>query len=132
MDALHTVVTLLAERPTGEKDPYHFRLGAEYYDTAPPTVALVQPDGITHATGKSSWFPVLEALPGWFGLHENYPWPSGPARQLICFTLAAEFYMTDHSPKESEEWKQGQHTVAATLYRLAEILSPKYYRRPAG
>ncbi len=132
VDSLHTLVTLPAERPTGEKDTYHFRLGAEYYDAAPPTVALVQPDGSTHTVGGSRWFPVLESLPGWFGLHEHYTWPNGTRRQLICFTLSAEFYMTDHSPKESEVWKQGQHTVAATLNRLAEILSPKYYRRPAG
>jgi hypothetical protein len=132
VDALHTLVTLPAKRPTGEIDPYYFRLGAEYYDVAPPTVALVQPDGVTHAPQISKWFPVLGSKPDWFGLHAQYPWPSGPPRQLVCFTLSAEYYMTDHSPKESEEWKQGQHTVAATLYRLAEILSPKYYRNPAA
>jgi hypothetical protein len=132
VDALHTLVTLPAKRPGGEIDPYYFRLGAEYYDAAPPTVALVQPDGVTHAPEASKWFPVLGSKPDWFGLHAKYPWPSGPPRQLVCFTLSAEYYMTDHSPKESEEWKQGQHTVAATLYRLAEILSPKYYRSPAA
>src|SRR5579862_3905204 len=59
VDALHTLVTLPAKRPGGEIDPYYFRLGAEYYDAAPPTVALVQPDGITHAPQASRWFPVL-------------------------------------------------------------------------
>jgi hypothetical protein len=132
VDKLHTIITLPAKRPTGEVDPYYFRLGAEYYDAAPPTVALVQPDGVTHAPEKSQWFPVLHAKPPWFGLHAAYPWPSGEKRQLVCFTLSAEFYMTDHSPKESEQWTQGRHTLAATLYRLAEILSPKYYRRPAA
>jgi hypothetical protein len=132
VDALHTVVTLPAKRPSGEIDHYYFRLGAKYYDAAPPTVALVEADGVTHAPENSKWFPVLESKPDWFGLHAKYTWPSGPARQLVCFTLSAEYYMTNHSPKESEEWRQGQHTVAATLYRLAEILSPQYYRKPAA
>ena len=132
LDPLHWLVTLPALRPTGETDPYHFRLGAEYYDLAPPTVALVQPDGVSHAVGKTRWFPVLEALPSWFGLHEKAGFPDGVQRQLVCFSMTAEYYMTNHNPKESEEWKQGQHNVAATLNRLAEILSPKYYRRPAG
>jgi hypothetical protein len=132
VDLLHTVVTLPAKRPRGETDAYYFRLGAEYYDAAPPTVALVQPDGVTHPPQQSKWFPVLESLPGWFGLHAQYPWPGGSLRQLVCFTLSAEYYMTDHSPKESEEWKQGRHTVAATLNRLAEVLSPQYYRRPGA
>jgi hypothetical protein len=132
VDAIHTVVILPAKRPSGEVDSYHFRLGAEYYDAAPPTVALVEPDGVTHPPDKSRWFPVIESKPDWFGLHAQYSWPDGQKRQLVCFTLSAEFYMTNHSPTESQEWKQGQHTVAATLYRLAEILSPKYYRRPAA
>lgn len=132
VDELHSVVTLPAVRKTGDIDHYHFRLGAEYYDLSPPTVALVQPDGFTHADGKSRWFPVLESLPPWFGLHEKFKWPNGEEKQLVCFTLAAEYYMTDHSPKESEIWKKGEHTVAATLYRLAEILSPTHYRRSAG
>ncbi len=132
VDPLHTLVTLPATRPGGEVDTYHFRLGADYYDAAPPTVELVQPDGVTHPPQHTRWFPVLEALPGWFGLHAQYPWPNGQPRQLVCFTFSAEYYMTDHSPKESEEWKQGRHTAAATLYRLAEVLSPKYYRRPGA
>jgi len=53
-------------------------------------------------------------------------------RQLVCFTLGAEYYMTDHSPKETERWQQGRHTVAGTLFRLAEVLSPPYYKFPSG
>ncbi len=132
LDPLHTLVALPATRSSGEIDAYYFRLGAEYYDAAPPTVALVEPDGLTHPPEKSKWFPALDPKPSWFGLHAEYPWPSGPRRQLVCFTLSAEFYMTDHSPKDSEVWTQGRHTVAATLYRLAEALSPKYYRGPGG
>src|SRR5207248_8106281 len=127
VDPLHTVVTLPATRPSGERDLYHFRLGADYYDAAPPTVSLVEPDGVTHPPKGSRWFPVLQP-PGWFGLHADYPWPDGGKRQLVCFTLSAQYYMTDHSPTESQEWRQGRHTVAATLFRLAEVLSPAHHR----
>jgi hypothetical protein len=132
VDPLHVAVRLPAKRPTGECDLYYFRLGAEYYDAGPPTVALVHPDGKTHASKPTQWFPVLEALPHWFGLHSAYDYPGGQTRQLICFSFAAEYYMTAHSPKETESWQQGRHTVAATLSRLAEILSPQYYRRPSA
>jgi len=131
VDSLHTVVTLPATRSGGESDTYHFRLGAEYYDAAPPTVSLVEPDGVTHPLQASRWFPRLQN-PSWFGLHAAYSWPDGGQRQLVCFTLAAEYYMTDHSPTESQEWRQGRHTVAATLYRLGEVLSSAYYRGPGA
>ena len=132
LDPMRVVVKLPAKRPTGEVDHYHFLLGADYYDAAPPTVALVKPDDWTHAPGNSKWFPVLEKLPGWFGLHAECPWPDGTKRQLVCFSFTAEYYMTDHSPKDSERWQQGRHTVSATISRLAEILSPTYYRKPAA
>jgi len=132
LDALHTLITLPAKRRSGEVDTYHFLLGAEHYDAAPPTVALVEPDGHTHPSAASKWFPVIDPRPPWFGLHAEYHWPDGHQRQLVCFSFAAGYYMTDHSPKESEEWKQGRHTVAATLYRLAEVLSPNHYRGPGA
>jgi hypothetical protein len=112
VDPLHTVVALPATRPDGMRDTYYFRLGAEYYDAAPPTVSLVEPDGVTHPPQASRWFPRLQ----------NPPW----------FGLAAEYYMTDHSPTESQEWRQGRHTVAATLFRLGEILSPAHYQGPGA
>ena len=110
-------------------DRYYFRLGADYYDAAPPTVELVQPPDWTHPPAKSKWFPVIEPKPPWFGLHESYRFPDGTNRQLVCFSFAAEYYMTDHSPKDTEQWRQGRHTVAASLFRLAEVLSQPYYKR---
>jgi hypothetical protein len=132
IDALHTLVTLPGTRPSGEIDPYHFLLGAEYYDAAPPTARLVTPETLAYAEQGSRWWPVLERLPGWFNLHAAYPWPDGRPRQLLCFSMNAEFYMTDHSPQIHELWVQNRHTVAMTLFRLAEILSPAHYRRPAA
>jgi hypothetical protein len=132
LDDLHVVVMLPARRITGEIEPYYFRLGAEYYDAAPPTVAVVQPKDWTIASEPSRWFPRIQPKPPWFGLHSAYDWPDRIKRQLVCFTFAAEYYMTDHSPKETERWQQGRHTVAATLFRLAEVLSPPYYRCPSS
>lgn len=132
LDSLHTVVKLPAKRPGGEVDHYYFRLGAVYYDAAPPTVELVRPGDWAHAPHPSRWFPVIEPKPRWFGLHAAYGFPGGQSRQLVCFTFAAEYYMTSHSPNDSERWRQGRHTVAATLYRLAEVLAPPYYQRPSA
>lgn len=132
LDPLHVVVKLPAKRPEGEVDHYYFMLGARYYDAAPPTVALVQPDEWSLAPEPSRWFPLFNSRPRWFGLHSAYSWPDGSKRQLVCFTLAAEYYMTDHSPQDSERWQQGRHTVAATLNRLAEVLSPPYYQGPSA
>jgi len=132
LDSLHVVVSIPAQRSTGEIDDYFIRLGAEYYDAAPPTVAIVQPSGWTIASAPSRWFPVIKGPPSWFGLHSAFPsWPDKSNRQLVCFSFAAEYYMTDHSPKDSERWQQGRHTVAATLFRIAEILFPPYYQKPS-
>ena len=133
IDPLHTLVTLPATRSTGEIDRYHFLLGAEYYDAWPPTVWLVSPDNLQHASHPSMWYPVFSQVPGWFNLHTTYPWPAPtPPKQLVCFSMNAEFYLTDHSPQESEKWRQGRHTLAMTLFRLAEVLGQPYYKGPSA
>jgi hypothetical protein len=129
---MHAVVMLPGVRLSGEIDIYYFRLGAEYYDAAPPTVTLVQPEDWAVAANPSKWFPAFEPNPPWFGLHSAYDYPDKTKRQLVCFTFSAEYYMTDHSPKPSERWTQGRHTVSATLSRLAEVLRPPYYQRPTA
>lgn len=132
LDELHTVVSLPATSPDGTQDRYYLRLGAEYYDAWPPTVAFVDPSDWSPAATNTVWFPVLQSTPQWFGLHTAYLYPDGIARPLICFTFTAEYYMVDHSPPEHTVWQQGRHTLSATLTRLAEILSPPYYQRPAA
>jgi hypothetical protein len=131
LDELHTIVTMPGERPDGERDLYHLRLGADYYDAAPPTAAFVDPQDWAEVGDNNRWFPVIEERPGWFGLHGAYGYPDGVKRQLICCSVVAQFYMTDHSPKETEIWQQGKDTVAATLNRIAEMLGPRHYRRPS-
>lgn len=131
IDDLHSVVALPGIRPDGKKDWYFLHLGAEYYDLAPPTAAFVDPNDWSEVGDNNRWFPVIEDRPGWFGLHGAYGYPNGISRQLICISMVAQFYMTDHAPKETEVWQQGKHTVAATLNRIAEMLGPKHYRRPS-
>lgn len=131
VDNLHTVVAMPGTPPEGKRDWYFLLLGAEYYDAAPPTAAFVDPSDWSEVGDGSRWFPVIDHRPSWFGLHGAYSYPGDVKRQLICCSVVAQFYMTDHSPKETEIWKQGQDTVAATLYRIAEMLGPQHYRRPS-
>jgi hypothetical protein len=46
--------------------------------------------------------------------------------------MTAEYYMSNHSPTDEQRWTQGRHTVAATLSRLAELLSPPNYGGPSA
>lgn len=131
IDDLHVVVTLPAARSDGTKEPYHVKLGGEYYDTYPPTTSFVCPPNWDPAAGNSRWFPRIENRPAWFGLQAMHPYPDGTQRQLVCFTFTAEYYMVDHSPQEHTVWRQGYHTLAATLNRLQEILRPPYYQGPS-
>jgi hypothetical protein len=134
VDPLHSVVSIPAQRPDGTTEPYHFRLGAEYYDAFPPTVLIVaRTEGWPRARAGTTWWPKL-SHPGWLALHDSYRYTNGQGQsvegQLVCFSMTAEYYMSNHSPTESQRWQQGRHTVAATLSRLAAVLSPPHYIGP--
>jgi len=131
VDSLHVVVAIPAMRSDGTKDLYYVRLGGEYYDAHPPTTCFVQPPAWDVAPAGSQWFPRI-ANPPWFGLHAAYNFPDGSQRQLVCFTFTAEYYMVDHSPPATAVWRQGNHTLAATLNRLQEVLRPPHYQGPSN
>lgn len=136
VDELHTVVSIPARRPDGATEPYFIRLGAEYYDPFPPTVMFVAgTSGWPRARVGTTWWPQLSP-PGWFALHDSrtYTGPGGQSfeGQLVCFSMTAEYYMSDHSPTENQRWRQGRHTVVATLSRLAEVLGPPHYTGPSA
>lgn len=131
LDPLHAVVELPAKRADGTVEPYHVKLGAEYYDAFPPAAAFVDPASLEEAAQGTRWFPSIDNT-GWFALHPTYPFPDGTSRQLVCFSFTAQYYMVSHMPPETAVWKQGRHTVAATLNRLAEVLQPPYYQGPSG
>ncbi len=130
LDPLHVVVTIPAVHESGRIDPYYVRLGAEYYDVYPPTVLFVQPvEGWPRARAGTGWWPRLDR-PSWLGFHDNYRYADGSFNQLVCFSMTAEYYMTNHKPTPTQRWTQGRHTVAATLSRLREVLRPPYYKEP--
>lgn len=128
-----------ARQASGKTDHYFVLLGADYYDAYPPTVMFVRPGDIgdwLEAKQGTVWYPTVKFPPQpapWFQLHpayqiEGYSQP----RQLVCFSFTAEYYMTNHSPTETQKWVQGRHTVAATLNRLQEVLLPPLYQVPSG
>lgn len=102
-----------------------------YYDEWPPTVAFVKPEVWEPVTTTCRWWPTVQALPD-FALHLGFSsYKDGVSRQLVCFSRTAEYYLTGHSPQESEVWRRGVHTLAATLYRLDAVLSSSAYVGPS-
>ncbi len=133
LDPLHSVITMSAARASGGSDTYFIRLGAEYYDLGPPVVNFVCEDGCTIAPHPSKYYPLFGIRPAWFALHPAYQYLAPrPPGQLVCYSMSADFYLSDHSPTDTQLWKKGTHTVAATLTRLAEVLQPPYYQRPSS
>jgi hypothetical protein len=136
-DRMDAVVRLPGVRAGGQEDDYYVRLGAEYYDKWPPTAAFVKPESWELAAPATRWFPRIQCQGiNWFGLHApysgNFNGRNVSLPQLLCFTFTAEYYMVPHSPPEESVWRQGYHTLAATLSRLAEVLRQPHYQGPSG
>jgi hypothetical protein len=136
LDPLHAVVRVPATRPDGTKDHYFVHLGAEYYDVWPPTTAFVRPDGEggwPQSAPGSRWWPNQQNSPGFpFGLHHNRTFTDGSVGQLLCFSHTFEYYISDHNAGDTEKWRQGTHTVSATLTRIAIVLTAPNYQGPSG
>lgn len=132
IDDLHELVEFLAIRPDGAVDPYFVLLGAEYYDLWPPTAAFVDPATRQPAVTGSRWWPRLRQNPPWGALHNSYKFRDGSVGQMICISFTAEYYRTQHNPPEDAVWKQGRHTAAATITRIAKMLREPYYERPSA
>ena len=143
LDAMHVVVSITGTRPDGHRDGYYLKLGAEYYDRYPPTTSFVCPprpatghtadrDGWTEAPAGTRWLPVVQGLP-WFAIHPGYGnFADGVARQLVCCSMTFEYYITGHGPTTGQQWRQGRHTLAATLNRVHDALNSTNYQGPAG
>lgn len=136
VDPLHAVVRVPATRADGSEDHYFIRLGAEYYDLWPPTVAFVAPNehgGWSEAAPGMCWWPNQQNQPGFeFGLHHNRAFDDGTVGQLLCFSHTFEYYISGHSATEAQAWRQGTHTLSATLNRIALILTAPNYIGPSG
>ncbi|MGW1271850.1 hypothetical protein [Streptomyces sp. NPDC002491] len=135
---LHVVVEMTARRAAGG-DRFWVKLGAEYYDLHPPTTVFVCPPDPVHdvsapsawapAPPDSRWLPVLDGLP-WFAVHGAYSLPDGPG-QLVCCSMTFGYYVTGHSPTAGQQWRQGHHTLVATLSRIQDALDSPSYRGPS-
>lgn len=136
VDKLATVVALPAVRGDQTRDIYYVRLGAEYYDVWPPVVTFVYKDGEGHwlpALTGTRWWPNQQNSAGFpFALHLPYTYQDGSSRQLVCFSHSFDYYISGHNPTEAERWRQGTHTLAATLNRIAQALRAPNYIGPSG
>jgi len=132
LDELRWVVELPARTAEGGRFSHHARLDGRWYDTWPPDVAFVDPE-TDQPVSAGRWLPTVQVPPdSRFAVHATYPFPDGTQRQLVCFSFTLGYYESVHPPSASQAWTRGRHTVAATLYRLAEMLAPPHYRGPAG
>lgn len=135
LDPLRWIVVMPATGPEGDSTHFFVRLDGRRYDQWPPEVQFVDPhDWQPVSSGR--WWPITDPLadparPLWFGLLETHDFHDGDPRPLVCFPHALGWYEADHVSTAEVRWVQGKHTVAATLSRLAEILSPAYFRGPA-
>lgn len=143
LDPLHVVVGLAASRPDGRRDDFFVKLGGEYYDAYPPTTSFVRPPsaptgdrpaggGWVVAPPGSRWLPVVNGL-DWLAIHAVYSgYADGVPRQLVCCSMTFEYYITNHSPTPGQHWRQGRHTLGATLNRIQDALDSAHYQGPAG
>jgi hypothetical protein len=129
---LTEIVELPARGAGGTVEPYYLRLDARHYGPHPPALKFVDPETLEVARSGSRWFPLLEGVPPWFGLHDVYEYEDGSKQQLICFSFNLDFYISNHGPQPDEVWVQGRHTVAASLSRVHEVLGAEYYRGPSN
>lgn len=137
LDPLHVIVPMIAKNDS-KHDHYFLKLGAEYYDIGPPLIEFVEPSSWTTARQGTRWYPTLRELPN-FKLHDQYDYPDGERlfgypggkHQLVCFSLSAGYYLTNHSPTEGQRWRKGVHTLAGTVNRVASVLRTQY-EGPSG
>jgi hypothetical protein len=146
LSTLSAVVTLSAATTTGERHPYYVLLGADYYDLYPPQAAFVIPPGHTAEASKSAWRPACEQsrwlptvdpakLNSELQIHASYTYEveGNLQRQLICSSMSFDYYITNnHTPTDTQRWRQGRHTLVALLSRLSDALTGDSYLGPAG
>lgn len=135
VDDVRLRVDAIGVRASGEQDPYVLDLDFQTYDLEPPRVRFVLPDPYGQTPSISSrWWPRFEgAAPFEFALHHNYAFDNGArVDQLVCFSHSRDYYYSSHSPSDTQRWKQGRHTLAATITRLHRVLTDPYYKGPSG
>lgn len=144
VEPLTSVVVIPATRADGTVDSYFLNLDATWYDQWPARVTFVEPlTGWPAAKPGSAHYPMIvgsplpdRALPGQptisFALHPSYAMTYGEQRQLACFSHSFDYYFSGHTPTEEQRWRQGTHTICATLSRLHVVLQAPNYVGPSS
>lgn len=143
IDELRWVVTIPAHRANGTVDRYYLLVDATFYDLHPPVLRLVMPSDDESGSTDGGWpeagpgtvyWPRFSTTdrPSWFQLHEHYKFTDGTEGHLLCFSYSADYYRSGHNPSPTQVWRQGRHTVAASVNRMARVLEPPYYVAPSG
>lgn len=123
-DPLTLLVPLFATKGDGKKDAYLLRLYFDHYPAWPPSALFVNPLTLAYQLpDDAKWVP---SAPGHqeIGFHTNYRNTDG---QLICCSLALEFYKVNHSVKEEHVWNGEKHKFPATIAAIKRVLLPPYY-----
>ena len=110
-------------------DDYHLKLDLSYYRSWPPSVTFINPNSRSFdLRTDQKWFPKLaSAPPGTEAqFHVSYNFGDGP-RQLVCNSMALEYYQSNHSPNQDQRWNPERHNFGTTLSTIQLLLRKPYY-----
>lgn len=133
VDDLTVIVHFTAVREHGAADRYAVRLRGHWYDSYPPQVTFVvrSGDAWVEATPGSPGIPNTEGQ-GDFALHPVYAYPDQSQRQLVCCSMSFDYYISNHTPTPTQQWRQGRHKAMATITRIQDALTTPRYKGPAN
>lgn len=133
VDDLTVILHFDAVREDGIVDRYAVRLRGHWYDNYPPQVTFVFKQGnawVEAAPGSSS-VPVTDAQPD-FAFHQSYGYEGEAPRQLFCCSMSFDYYISNHMPTPTQQWRQGRHKAMATITRIQDALTAPRYKGPAN
>lgn len=138
-DELQMTVRMWSLDPNNQKeDEYCLFMDFSYYPEYPPMVKFVNPNTREFEIGKDNqWFPqkIKQKPPNVdlaFHLNYNYNGKGGRSRdQLICNSMVFEYYISNHNPKEFQQWTS-KSTFYVTLYVIQKALTRPYYQGRAS
>lgn len=133
VDDLSVILHFDAVREDGTVDRYAVRLRGHWYDAYPPQVTFVVRSGEewVEARPGSSAIPNTENQAD-FALHPVYTYPDQSQRQLFCCSMSFDYYISNHAPLPTQQWRQGRHKAMATIARIQDALTAPRYRGPAN
>lgn len=133
IDNLTVILHFNAIREDGTVDRFAVRLRGHWYDSYPPQVTFVVTSGEAwvEATPDSSGIPNTEHQPD-FAFHPAYTYPDQSRRQLFCCSMSFDYYISNHTPTPTQQWRQGRHKAMATIARIQDALTAPRYKGSAN